>query len=101
VTKYISRLYQVGQVTKLDQLEPGLVMYEMTSNKPSKFGGLIGCGFVFEPANGERDYRDVDGSVLRRFASFSTIKGARKADRETMLDGFDRAITHYRVTLKP
>jgi hypothetical protein len=101
MTARVSRLYTVGRVTQLDQLEPGLVMYEICLNKPSKHGGLIGAGFVFDPGRGERDYRDVDGSVMRRFTSSSPVKGDRKADRELTLDGFDQAVANYPETRKP
>ncbi len=101
VTVYIQRLYRVGRVVELDHLERGLVMYEITGNKPSKYGGLIGVGFVFDsPRDIERDYRDVDGSRLQRYASFSTAIGAKKQDREQQLDGFDRAVERYQVTLR-
>jgi hypothetical protein len=93
MTVYIQRLYKVGRVVKLDELERGLVMYEITCNKPSKYGGLLGVGFVFiSPRDKERDYRDVDGSPLQRYASFSTAIGTKKFDRDQKLDGFDRAI---------
>jgi hypothetical protein len=97
VTRYISRLYQVGLVTKLDKLEPGLVMYEICNNNPRR---LI-AGFVFISARRPdlTDYREVDGSVMKRFAPFSTVKGGAKADRELKLDGFDRAIKQYHATL--
>lgn len=102
MTVYIQRLYRVGRVVELDKLERGLMMYEITCNKPSKYGGLLGVGFVFiSPRDKERDYRDVDGSRLQRYASFSTAIGTKKHDREQQLDGFDRAVDHYRATLKP
>lgn len=97
MTKYISRLYTVGRAWSTN-LEPG-TWYEICQNTERK---LI-AGFVFIPASRPdlTDYRDVDGSIMRRFASFSTVKGARKADREDTLDGFDRAIKRYHATLKP
>ena len=106
MTVYIQRLYHVSSATRLDKLERGLVMYTITSNKPSKYGGLINVGFVFisprDRVTGEdRDYRDVDGSRLQRYASFSTAIGGKKHDREQQLDGFDRAVDRYQATLKP
>jgi hypothetical protein len=101
VTVYIQRLYHIGRVVELDQLERGLVMYEITCNKQSRYGGRLGVGFVFiSPRDRERDYRDVDGSRLQRYASFSTAIGGKKFDREQQLDGFDRAVDRYRATLR-
>jgi hypothetical protein len=93
-------------------LEPG-TWYEITGNKPSQYGGFIGVGFVFDPperpdrrarelwGTPERDYRDVDGSFLKRYErGFDSIVGGQIADREAKLNGFDRAIARYRATLR-
>ena len=95
--------YHVSHVVDLDHLERGLIMYAITGNKPSQYGGYIGVGFAFDAPNqvAGRDYRDVDGKMLKRYErGFDSILGGQIDAREAKLSGFDRAIARYRATLR-